>query len=384
MQQIFKTIDALKEEFVSIWEDVCNIESPSNDKVGVDKVGEYFMRLAEKNGWNIEVFPHETFGNVVCVEMNPEAAGEYITLSGHMDTVYPVGLFGTPPAKREGDRLYGPGAEDCKGGLVAGFLAMQALKNCGFQERPVRMLLQSNEEIGSGLQNKEPIRYICEKAKGSKAFLNLEGHTLQQPNAVNLRRKGIAGFLCTVTGVAAHASKCAKEGASAILEAAYKIMEFEKIKNPEGITFNCGLIEGGSASNAVPAKCTFKLDVRFSTAAEYEEAKALVETIAGTVFVPGCRCEVTQTNLRPAMECNEAMQALFQKANELFVQNGLPVIEAGFGTGGSDASDVSAAGIPTLDSLGTVGDRIHSVEEYSLISSLTDSAKRLATLIVGL
>ena len=80
-----------------------------------------------------------------------------IALSGHMDTVHPIGIFGSPAVRREGDRLYGPGTMDCKGGIVAGLLAMDALARSGYTDRPVMMLLQSNEEIGSGRNNKEPI-----------------------------------------------------------------------------------------------------------------------------------------------------------------------------------------------------------------------------------
>lgn len=49
-----------------------------------------------------------------------------------MDTVHPVGLFGTPPVKQEGDKIYGPGVVDCKGGIVAAFFAMRTLNDCRF------------------------------------------------------------------------------------------------------------------------------------------------------------------------------------------------------------------------------------------------------------
>jgi hypothetical protein len=49
----------------------------------------------------------------------------------------------------EGDKIYGPGVIDCKGGIVAGLMAMDALEQCGFRARPVQMLLQSDEETGS-------------------------------------------------------------------------------------------------------------------------------------------------------------------------------------------------------------------------------------------
>ena len=143
MENIFREIDRLNAEVVDVWEDVCNLESPSDYKKGVDEVGNYFINLAQKNGWKVEIFKQETAGDVVCILMNPDAKGEVITLSGHMDTVHPMGLFGVPAVHRDKDKIYGPGVMDCKGGIVAGFLAMQALAECGYHDRPVMMLLQS-------------------------------------------------------------------------------------------------------------------------------------------------------------------------------------------------------------------------------------------------
>ena len=112
---VFSVIDDLAAEYVAVWEDVCNLESPSSDKQGVDAVCAYFIKLSEKFGWKVEVYLQERFGDPVCITMNPEVKKEPIALSGHVDTVHPVGSFGFPAARRDGDRLYGPGAVDCKG-----------------------------------------------------------------------------------------------------------------------------------------------------------------------------------------------------------------------------------------------------------------------------
>ena len=384
MKEIFKRIDALSDGFVNIWEDVLNIESPSNFKDGVDIVGSYFINIAKQNDWEVEVFKQKKFGDVVTITMNSDSPESPVTLSGHMDTVHPVGSFGTPAAHRENDKLYGPGAMDCKGGIIAGFLAMKALKECGFTNRPVRMILQSNEEIGSGLNNKETIHYICEKAKDSVAFLNLEGHEGQFGEKIALIRKGIAGFLFDISGIEAHASYCAFQGASAICEAAHKIVELEKVKFLDGITFNCGIIKGGKSQNSVPGKCEFYVDVRFNTKEEYKDAVKRIEKIANTVYVEGCSCELIQTSLRNAMELNDRNLALFNRTNELFEQNGLSALAIGKRNGGSDAADVTAYGIPCLDSLGVCGEHAHSTREYANIPSLSESAKRIATIIMGI
>jgi glutamate carboxypeptidase len=216
------------------------------------------------------------------------------------------------------------------------------------------------------------------------AFLNLEGHEEFFKGKVCLIRKGIAGFRFTVKGIAAHASYCAREGANAIADAAHKILEIDKIKDDAGVTCNCGVITGGTTSNAVPALCEFRVDVRFATQEQYRDTIDRLQKIADTVHVPGCTCEMVQTNLRPAMELNEQNIALLAKANALFEQNGLSTLEVGMRTGGSDAADVACCGIPCLDSIGVGGERSHSAEEYGVIASLAESAKRIASIICGI
>lgn len=380
----FCAIDSLTEEYVNIWEDACNIESPSKDKAAVDRVGNYFCELAKKHGWKIEKCAQKEFGDVVFITMNPDAEKAPITLSGHMDTVHPIGLFGSPAVKRDGDRIYGPGTVDCKGGIVAGFLAMHALEHCGYNDRPIMMLLQSNEEIGSGINNKEPIRCICEKANGSVAFLNLEGYEAYFKGRACLSRKGIAGFIFRVHGISAHSSYCATEGASAVCEAAHKIIELEKFKSDGGITFNVGKITGGTARNTIPGYCEFELDCRYTKAEELEEIKETVARIAGTTHIQGCTCEVELVNRRTPMELCERNKALLDIANKSFAKNGLSTLEAGFRNGGSDAADVTAFGIPCIDSIGVCGERAHSKDEYGMIPSLPEAAKRLASIILAL
>ena len=119
MKKIYKSADALIGNTPLL--ELCNIESPTKDKAGVDKVGEYFIRLAKSNGWEVEVSPQEVAGNVVAVTMKPKASLAPITYSGHMDTVHPHGMFGYPAVRMDAEKIYGPGVIDCKGGIVCGF-----------------------------------------------------------------------------------------------------------------------------------------------------------------------------------------------------------------------------------------------------------------------
>lgn len=93
-----------------------------------------------------------------------------------------------------------------------------------------------------------------------------------------MSEKGIAKFEFSVFGISEHASKC-YDGASAIAEAANKILELEKYKEKNGITCNCGTIQGGTVPNVVPERCVFTLDVRFTDAEQYEDVKEIVNRV---------------------------------------------------------------------------------------------------------
>ncbi len=378
---VFDTVDSLYEEYKAFWAEICRIESPSNHKPGVDAVNECFIRRAREKGWQVEILPQPVAGDAVCITMNPDAPGKPVCMSGHTDTVHPLGLFGEDPVRFEDGKIFGPGVYDCKGGLVMGLLAMDALDRCGFRERPIRLLLQSDEEVGSRLSQKATINWICEKAKDAAAFLNLEP---SGEGTLCVQRKGIIVFTFTVTGEEAHSALCAEKGANAIAEAAHKIIELEKLKDRAGITCSCNIISGGTAHNTVPAKCTFKADVRYATAAQEAWIHEHMQKVADAVYVPGCRTEVTHPKGRPAMELNERNQVLADRINALFVENGfeeLPIVPA---NGGSDAAYVTLAGIPCIDRVGVLGSNAHSVREFSHLSSLGIPTKRLALLCARL
>ena len=219
-KQVFQQIDQLNEQYVVVWEDICNIESPSHDKAGVDRVGNYFQNLANERGWKIEVFPQEKFGDVVCVTMNPDAPKAPIALSGHMDTVHPVGSFGTPAAWREGDHLRGPGAIDCKGGIAIAMLAMKALQENGYGKH-LRLLMTSDEEVSNVLGGQAEVDYFRDFCAGFPYVINCE---TSEGDEVVISRKGILKYRIDIKGIGGHSGIHYFECKNAIEEAAHKIL----------------------------------------------------------------------------------------------------------------------------------------------------------------
>ena len=375
--RIFELIDEMAPKYVSILEDICNIESPTSCKEGVDRVGKYLIDLAKQRGWKVEVHEENISGNALCITMNPDAKKAPVAFSSHMDTVYPVGLFGYPPVRIEGDIMYGPGVTDCKGGIATALLAMDALEKFGFRDRPIKLILQSDEEVGSITSEKRTVEFMAECAKDAVAFLN--GEPAGNYNTVTLERKGIIRFIIEITGKAAHSAVC-YNGRSAVLEAAHKIIELEKFNDPEGITSNCGIIEGGNAANTVPEKCTLTVDFRYKTPEQYEIVKQTVDRVAKTSYIPGTTCTYRIKSERCSMPLCEKNESLFKKMQRIYDENGLGDLIASKSNGGSDAGDMTAHGVPSICSIGINGGSIHSINEFARISSIPKSAKRLAAI----
>lgn len=372
--RLFAELEKLFPEYMDVLEQVCLLESPTADKAAVDAASYYIAEVAKKKGFDIEVFPQPVAGDVIGILMNKEVEERPLVYSGHTDTVHPKGLFPAPVVRREGDKMHGPGTLDCKGGVVAALMAMDALKRLGYKKRPLALWLMPDEETSSIQSNKATIHYIVDRAKGAVAFLNLEGGAYGK--AV-VARKGILRYELTVHGIAGHSSVCYKY-ANAVTEAAHKIIELEKLKDADGLTCNCGVIHGGTVGNSVCAECKFIADIRFATLKEKDEAVELVKRVAEAVYVPGCSCDVREVSYRPPMEASEKNYALLEKINKISAEVGLPHMEAKCATGGSDAAYATIAGIPTLDSIGYDGEDCHSVKEYVNMPSILLAAKYFA------
>ena len=369
-------IDELFDEHLGVLVDVCNIESPTDDKSGVDAVGDYFVNIANKHGWQVERHREVRCGDAIAITMNPDVDKAPVVFSAHMDTVHPKGLFGYPPTRVEDGRVMGPGVCDCKGGAVASLLAMSALERAGFGGRPIKLILQSDEEVSSLYSEGRTVNFMAECAKGAVAFLNTEPC---KGGVLTIERKGIIRYIFDIKGMAMHSSLCFA-GASAIAEAAHKIIELERWKTPEGITCNCGTIEGGTVANTVPEHCRFVADIRYSTDEEFAEVERRVREIAEHSYVEGTECTLTVKSQRVSMPRYERNVALSEKIRKIFERAGLPPMEFVKSKGGSDASNISRYGIPTIDSIGLCGAYIHSPKEYAFVESLGDSARMLAAI----
>jgi glutamate carboxypeptidase len=352
------------------------IESPSDLKQAVDRLGTVVASRFAELGGRVRVHLAKSFGNHLQIDFNssPGLKQKPVLLLGHMDTVYPIGTISKMPCRVAKGRLWGPGVLDMKSGIALARHAIEAMLkwNNGKLLRPVTVLLVSDEEVGS-----KSSRALTERlAKKSAAVLVLEPAA---GIAVKTARKGVCEYRLEVIGKAAHAGLDFEEGHSAIVELAKQICKISKlVDRKRGITVNIGKVSGGTRSNVVPAAANAVIDVRVS---RMRDALNIDEKLRSLTPVnPNCRIQLSGGMNRPPMERGKEVGDLYATARAIAKQFGWELPEAAVG-GGSDGNFTAALGIPTLDGLGGIGEGAHAEHESVIISELPRRAALLSGLI---
>ncbi len=367
-----------RDQIVQTIHQLVEIESPSDNKDAVDRLGTLLAGRFEGLGGHTKFHRVQDFGDHLQVDFAGTGRGKPVLLLGHLDTVYPLGTLASMPCRVADGRLWGPGAFDMKSGIALMLHAIEALRawHEDVLPRPVTVLLVSDEEVGS-----DTSRRITENlARKSAAVLVLEP-SHGPKGAVKTARKGIGEYVLKVTGKAAHSGLDFEKGQSAIVELARQIVAIQKLIDlKRGLTLNIGAVQGGTRVNVIPAEASAVLDVRV---ARKQDAAGINRKLRSLKPINRkCKLEISGGMNRPPMERTSSVAALYKKAAEIAKQMGWKLEEAAVG-GGSDGNFTAGLGIPTLDGLGGVGEGAHATHESILISELPKRAALLAELIAS-
>jgi len=360
-------LEAKKDDFIAFWLDLVKAESPSSYKEGVDKVGAIALSFAKALGFACRKVPFEQAGDGIVIEYQNGSKEAPILLAAHMDTVFAVGEFGENPVRLENGILYGPGVLDCKAGIVSGLFLLYALKEIGYQDRPVKLILSPDEEVSNLYSGEAGRNFLLDEAKGCVCAFSLE---CGYPDKFTTYRFGVARYEMSIRGVPAHAGVFYDKGRSAIKEAAHKIIDIEGQSEIERLTFNCGTIEGGTVTNVVPEHCRFSIDVRYKDNAAFEQAEAILQKAEQTVHVEDTEGILDRFSFRPSTLFTEGTQTLADLYASCHKAVCGKEIAQTSSRGGSDAANISQAGIPVIDSIGPIGGKFHTHDEWADLATL--------------
>ncbi|WP_091828551.1 M20 family metallopeptidase [Bosea lupini] len=341
------------------------LESPTHHVPGVNGMMDLVAREVEGLPIAVERVPgRDGLGDTLILRAGVRNGEKAIALMSHLDTVHPVGTSAKDLAVRvEGDRLYGPGVYDMKGGA---WLALQAFKDAakaGTAQRPLVFLFTPDEEIGSPT-SRELIEDI-----GREAMAVLVTEPAREGGKIVTARKGVGRFEVKLEGRPAHSGSRHADGRNAIREAAHQILAIEGMTDySRGITTTVALVGGGTAANVIPQHAWFSVDCRVTTVAD---GVAMEQRILGLkAHDPDVKLSITGGMNRPPYEKSPEVAALFEQARAVAAEVGFDLQDCPMTGGGSDGNFTAALGIPTLDGLGIDGDGAHTLQEYALISSI--------------
>ena len=319
---------------------------------------------------------HFQSGHIIRVKSRPEAPVQ-VVMSGHYDTVFPPHTFTEITDLGDG-RLNGPGLADMKGGISVMLAALEAFERGPLKDKlGYQIVLTPDEETG----NFASAPALTEAAQ-SGAMVGMTYEPCMDTGAMSGGRKGSSVFDIVLHGRSAHAGRAKEEGRSAIEAGAHIVIGLEALNGQyEGVTFNVGKLEGGGAVNIVPDLAVVRFGARAPDAEAAAWATAQVQALFDEAIArDGITGHLHGGFYRPPKPRNAAQQALFTAVSETGKALGLDLEFVDTG-GVCEGNNIFAAGVPNVDTLGVMGGRIHSNEEYVVMSSFVERAQLSALLL---
>jgi glutamate carboxypeptidase len=241
-QRIVSAVVSRQAQALDLLAEVVNIQSATENHAGVRKVGDVFARelaaLGFETRWVDEPAEVARAGHLVAVRKGTK--GKRLLLIGHLDTVLQGEAF-----RRDGNKAYGTGTSDMKGGDVVVIEALRALNAVGaLKGRQVTVVFDGDEE-DAGPQALLARQALIEAAGQSDIALAFEGAA---PGVAVVGRRGIGAWQLQVTGKQAHSSGIFREdrGFGAIFETARILDRFRQELQEPYLTYNPSLILGGT------------------------------------------------------------------------------------------------------------------------------------------
>jgi len=371
---LYAAAQAQQPAVIASLKDMVLIESGSANAEGLAKMADYTEARLKALGATTERFK-ATRGPGWLVKGSFSGTGtKKLMLIAHMDTVYPANTLLTEPYKQDGNKLYGPGIADDKGGIAVILHSLAVLKDAGWRDfARLTVLFNPDEEVGSGgsgetiaaLADEHDFVFSCEPT-AAKAVAKNEG--------LLLGASGTATATMEVKGRSSHAGAAPELGRNALIELAYQLQQTRDIaKGIPGAQLNWTTAQAGVVRNQIPEKATAGADVRTTAPGAAEKLHAaLQEKVNTSKLVPDTETIVTMEVGRPPFAANDRARAFAKRGQAIYAELDGRTLDLVPGTGG--ATDAGFAGRSgkaiVLESFGLAGWGYHARNEYIEIDSI--------------
>jgi glutamate carboxypeptidase len=295
-------------------------------------------------------------------------------LIAHMDTVYGKGILASQPFRQDGNKLYGPGIADDKGGIAVILHSLAILRDAGWRDyAKLVVLFNPDEEVGSAGSG-ETIAALGEAADVVLSYEPTPAKAVMKAEAVLLAAAGGATATMEVKGRQSHAGAAPEQGRNALIELAYQLLQTQDVaKGIPGAQLNWTMVDAISTRNQIPDKAVAGADVRLTAPGAAEQLlPALRAKVAEGKRVPDTETTITMALGRPPYVAGPKGTALAEKAKAIYAElDGRPLLLIPGTGGGTDAGYAGRSGKPAvLESLGLAGWGYHARDEYIEIDSI--------------
>lgn len=399
-KKIISIIDQSGSSYLNFLEETVNQNSGTNNLEGVRKVGEMYKSRFEAIGFATHwvEMPEEMKRAGHLFAEHSGKKGKRLLLIGHLDTVFePTSSFQN--FVKQDSIAVGPGANDMKGGNMILLAALESLFKAGLLKETQIIVALHGDEESAGKPIDISRKDIIDAAKRSDFALGFE--TATGFNYATVARRGSSGWTVTVNGKQAHSSGIFNDrtGAGANYEAARILHRFYEELQEENLTFNAGILAGGTEmnmnstgseidvsgkSNIVANQAYIKGDLRFISEEQKMRTRKKMEAIVAD-NLPHTSATISFTDTYPAMPPTEGNYKLLEVLNTVSIDLGLGEVNP-YDPGRRGAGDISfvAEYVDCLDGLGATGRGAHAPGESIDLYTINDLIKRTAILLYRL
>lgn len=355
-------------------EDMVQIESGSQQLDGLNRLADYLQQRLQALGGRIERSSATKAPGGPIVKASFEGSGQRrFLLIAHMDTVYPAGTLATQPMRRDGNKLYGPGIADDKGGIAVILHTLALLKQLGWQDYArLTVLLNPDEEIGSAGSG-DLIATLAEQHDLVLSFEPTTAKAVFKQEGILLGAAGVGSAELVVKGRASHAGAAPDIGRNALIELSHQLLQTRDIaRRIPGAQLNWTTAKAGEVRNQIPESATAGGDVRLTAPDAVDKLQAALNEQVANKLVPETSTTVTLSIGRPPYRANDAARMLAQHARSIYAElDGRPLALIPMTGGGTDAGFASRSGkAVVLESFGLAGFGYHARDEYIEIDSI--------------
>lgn len=366
-QQLLSRAQAEQPAYLNTLKTLVSVDTGTGTQEGLEQISALLVKRLTELGAKVETFPATpSAGNNIIGTFKGSGTKDFL-LMVHYDTVFGPGTVAKRPFRTEGDRAYGPGVADAKGGVAMILHAIKLLQEQQFKGYgTLTVLFNPDEEMGSAGSKST----IAELARKHDYVFSYEP---PDTDAVTVATNGINQVKLEVKGRSSHAGSAPENGRNALTELSHQIIQLKDLGDQaKGTTVNWTLAKAGEKANIIPDFATAEADMRYSDVSENDRVMADAERISKNSLIPDTHTTLTLKKGRPPLAKNEGSESLAKIARQLYgqIDKTIEPIAMRFGTDAGYAYVPGSAKPAVLETMGVVGAGLHAENEYIELNSV--------------